>query len=247
MVIIPAIDLLDGRCVRLLRGNYAESTEYDYDPVELARRFEKMGVRRIHLVDLNAARGDGSNNREVIAAVRKAVQVTVEVGGGIRTDRDVEELMGAGVDRLIVGTVLIRDPDTVARWADSYPNTFVAGIDARNGEVRISGWEEGSAMSDTEAARLAREVGAVSIIYTNISRDGTLEGPDIENSLMVADAAGLPVIVSGGVRSDEDFRDIEKVSSHRIAGVITGKALYEDKIDIEKLASAYNSEEFEVW
>jgi phosphoribosylformimino-5-aminoimidazole carboxamide ribotide isomerase len=247
MVIIPAIDLLDGRCVRLLRGDYAESTEYEHDPVELARRFEEMGVRRIHLVDLNAARGDGSNNREVIAAVRKAVSVTVEVGGGIRGDRDVEELMKAGVDRLIVGTLLIRNPDTVAGWAAKYPNTFIAGIDARDGEVRISGWEEGSAMSDTEAARLAKEVGAVSIVYTNIERDGTLQGPDIENSLMAADASGLPVIISGGIRKNGDFQDIEKMSNRRIAGAITGKALYEGKINLPELAAVYSRDEFEVW
>lgn len=249
MLVIPAIDLLDGKCVRLFRGNYSRSTEYDYDPVALAQRFHEMGVRRIHLVDLNAARADGGNNREIIARIRKSVpdSVTVEVGGGIRSEKDVDELIQAGADRLIVGTVLIKQPDLVAKWTERHPGIFIAGIDARDGEVRISGWEEGSAMSDTEAARLAREAGAISIIYTNIQRDGTLQGPDTENSLMVADAADLPVIVSGGIRSEADFAEIARVSAGRIAGIITGKALYEEKIDVARLAERYNTSEHEVW
>lgn len=247
MLIIPAIDLLEGACVRLYKGDYSDSTEYNYDPVELARSFEEMGVRRLHIVDLNAARGDDKNNREIIRAVRRAVGMAIEVGGGIRTLQDVDELLEAGVDRLIVGTMLIRDPDTIAAWTDRYPGRIIAGIDAHEGEVRISGWEEGSAMSDTEAARLARETGAVSIIYTSIQRDGTMQGPDIENSIMVADSSGLPVIVSGGIRRAEDFSDIEQVAADRVAGVITGKALYEKAIDLPELAGKYNSSHFEVW
>ncbi len=246
MTIIPAIDLLDGKCVRLYRGDYDRSTEYKLDPVEVAKQFFKEGARRIHLVDLNAARsgaGDrATDNRKIIAAVRATVpEAVLEVGGGIRTTQDVENLKEIGVDRLIVGTVLVKNPDLVAQWAARYPNTFIAGIDARDGEVRISGWEEGSAMTDTEAARIARESGAVSIIYTNIERDGTLQGPDIENSLMVADAGGLPVIVSGGIRGPEDFEEIQKFSADRIAGVITGKAIYEQRIKLSDVIAAYQS------
>jgi len=247
MLVIPAIDLLDGTCVRLYKGDYGNSTAYDYDPVKLAADFEKMGIRRIHLVDLNAARGDGTNNRSIIAAIRKSVSITIEVGGGIRAEKDVEELTEIGADRLIIGTMLIRNPDMIADWAGKYPGKIIAGIDAHSGEVRISGWEEGSAVSDTEAARLAREVGAISIIYTSIQRDGTMQGPDIENSLMVADASGLPVIISGGIRSNSDFSEIEEIESSRIAGVITGKALYEGQVDLEKLAGQYNDDNFEVW
>ena len=246
MTIIPAIDLLDGKCVRLFRGDYGQSTEYALDPVEVAAQFFSDGARRIHLVDLNAARsgaGDRTtDNRKIIAAIRATVpEAIVEVGGGIRTTQDVENLKEIGVDRLIVGTVLVTQPDLVEQWAARYPNTFIAGIDAKDGEVRISGWEEGSAMTDTEAARIARESGAVSIIYTNIQRDGTLQGPDIENSLMVADAGGLPVIVSGGIRGPEDFEEIRRISSDRIAGVITGKAVYEKRINLAEVIAAYQS------
>lgn len=246
MTIIPAIDLLDGKCVRLYRGDYAQSTEYKIDPVEVAAQFVREGARRIHLVDLNAARGGatdrGSNNRKIIAAIRATVpEAVIEVGGGIRSAQDVEELKGIGVDRLIVGTVLVRRPELVEQWAARYPETFIAGIDAKDGEVRISGWEEGSSLTDTEAARLAREAGAVSIIYTNIQRDGTLQGPDIENSLMVADAGGLPVIVSGGIRGMQDFEEIKQISADRIAGVITGKAIYEQRIKLSEVIGAYQS------
>ncbi|HDQ14555.1 MAG TPA: 1-(5-phosphoribosyl)-5-[(5-phosphoribosylamino)methylideneamino]imidazole-4-carboxamide isomerase [Sediminispirochaeta sp.] len=247
MIFIPAIDLLDGACVRLLQGDYGKSTRYEHDPVALARRFEEMGVRRLHLVDLNAARGEESNNRRIIKEIKKSISIPIELGGGIRDKEDVNELIELGVDRLIVGTVLVRDPERVARWSSRYPGRFIAGIDAKDGEVRVAGWEEGSAMSDTEAARLARELGVASIIYTNIQRDGTLQGPDIENSLMVADASGLPVIVSGGVHRESDLAEIQKASSGRIAGVISGKALYENKIDPLKMARKYKKEEFEVW
>ena len=246
MTIIPAIDLLDGKCVRLYRGDYDQSTEYELDPVEVARQFFQDGARRIHLVDLNAARsGDGdraTDNRKIIAAIRASVpEAIVEVGGGIRTTQDVENLKEIGVDRLIVGTVLVKQPELVEQWAARYPNTFIAGIDAKDGEVRISGWEEGSAMTDTEAARIARESGAVSIIYTNIQRDGTLQGPDIENSLMVAEAGGLPVIISGGIRGPQDFEEIRKFSTDRLAGVITGKAIYEKRINLAEVIAAYQS------
>jgi phosphoribosylformimino-5-aminoimidazole carboxamide ribotide isomerase len=282
MTIIPAIDLLGGKCVRLYRGNYDQSTEYKHDPVELAKQFVREGARRIHLVDLDAARRgssgnqregshnaptsgptggpnnptttitttatpthdteEGFNNRKIIAAIRAAVpDVTIEVGGGIRTTQDVEELKKIGIDRLIVGTVLVKQPELVEQWAARYPDTFIAGIDAKDGEVRIAGWEEGSALTDTEAARLARESGAVSIIYTNIQRDGTLQGPDVENSLMVADASGLPVIISGGIRGPEDFEEMRHISIDRIAGVITGKAIYENKIKLAEVIAAYQS------
>jgi len=248
MTIIPAIDLLDGKCVRLYRGNYDRSTEYKHDPVELAERFVSAGARRIHLVDLDAARSGSTDrstgNRRIIAAIRAtAPQVTIEVGGGIRCAQDVDELKEIGVDRLIVGTILVKQPEMVEQWAARYPDTFIAGIDAKDGEVQISGWEEGSALTDTEAARLARESGAVSIIYTNIQRDGTLEGPDIENTLMVAEAAGLPVIVSGGIRGPEDFEEIAQISSERIAGVITGKAIYEERVDLAEVIAAFQSPE----
>jgi phosphoribosylformimino-5-aminoimidazole carboxamide ribotide isomerase len=239
MTIIPAIDLLDGQCVRLYKGDYSRSTVYERDPVETARAFVDAGVRRIHVVDLNAARADGTNNRKTISRIRRSVDALIEVGGGIRSGSDIEELAGMGIDRLIVGTSLVRDPDMVGEWAQSYPGRIIAGIDARDGLVRISGWESGSELNDTDAAQLAARIGAVEIIYTNIEKDGTMEGPDIERSVHIARSSGLPVIVSGGIRGTEDFQAVARWEHEGLLGAIAGKALYEGKIELGELVKAY--------
>jgi len=242
MLIVPAIDLLGGRCVRLHQGDYAQAETYDLDPVEVARGFVAAGARRIHLVDLDAARTGAGTNRAVIGAIRRAVDVTIEVGGGIRTDDDVEALLAQGVDRLVVGTVLVKDADRVARWVSQFGAKFVAGIDARDGEVKVSGWEEGSTVRDIDLAACCRSLGLISLVYTNIARDGTLGGPDLERTLLVAEAAGLPVILSGGIASWADFEAIQKADHPLLAGVITGKALYKNRIDLAEVIAAFQND-----
>jgi len=240
VIIIPALDLLDGGCVRLARGDYNEAVRYqDTDPVRRARLFEEAGMRRIHIVDLDAAKGEGRNNRALIRQIRGAVSCRIEAGGGIRTEKDVEELLKAGVDRLVLGTVLVRDPDSAAAWMRRYGKKFIAGIDAYDGEVRISGWREGAAMRDTELARQVAEMGAVSIIYTNIARDGMLSGPDIERTLSVGMAAGIPVILSGGVSGPGDVREAAERGKGIIRALIAGKAVYEGRLDLAELALEY--------
>ena len=234
MTIIPAIDLLEGRCVRLYKGQYDQSRVYDRDPAATAAEFVRQGAERIHLVDLGAARG-GENNREVIRAIRKAVPAVIEVGGGIRSEADVEELLELGVDRLIVGTVLAREPRKVEGWVKAYGRVFIAGIDALEGRVKVSGWEEGSGLSDTELARQAADLGIISIIYTNIDRDGTLEGPDLESTRRIARESGLPVILSGGISGPADLEAVcsgPEARKEGIRGIITGKALYEGRLDL---------------
>ena len=240
MTIIPAIDLLDGHCVRLYKGDYSRSTVYERDPVETARNFADAGVGRIHLVDLNAARSDGTNNRGTISRIRAAVDATIEVGGGIRSGSDVEELADMGIDRLIVGTSLVEDPDSVEEWARRYPGRIIAGIDARDGLVRISGWESGSELTDSDAAELAAGIGAVEIIYTNIERDGTMEGPDLERSVRIARSSGLPVIVSGGIRGKEDFEAVARREHEGLLGAIAGRALYEGKFELGELVRVFS-------
>jgi phosphoribosylformimino-5-aminoimidazole carboxamide ribotide isomerase len=234
MTIIPAIDLLDGACVRLYQGKYDASTIYERDPLATAQRFEAAGATRIHIVDLDAARGSRSGNRRIIARIRRAVNAVIEVGGGIRSDEDARELIELGVDRLVVGTVLVRDPQRLTRWAQKFPGKIIAGIDARDGEVRISGWEEDTAMTELRAAEIAAEVGAVSIIYTDIGRDGTMNGPNIAGCRSIAEHSDLPVIVSGGVRGAEDFELLSAEDPLRLPGIITGKALYEQRFDLEQ-------------
>jgi phosphoribosylformimino-5-aminoimidazole carboxamide ribotide isomerase len=242
MLVVPAIDLLDGRCVRLHQGDYAQAETYDLDPVEVARGFAAAGARRLHLVDLDAARTGAPTNRAVIGAVRRAVDITVEVGGGLRTDEDVRALVDLGVDRLVVGTALVRNPDRVADWVARFGARFVAGIDARDGEVKIAGWEEGSALRDIDLAAQCRALGLLSIVYTNIARDGTLGGPDLERTLLVAEAAGLPVVLSGGIASLADFDAVRRADHPLLAGVITGKALYRNRIDLAEVIAKYQDD-----
>ncbi len=242
MLVVPAIDLLGGRCVRLHQGDYAQAETYDLDPVEVARGFVAAGAKRIHLVDLDAARTGSPTNRPVIGAIRRAVSVTVEVGGGLRTDDDAQALIDLGIDRLVVGTTLVKDPDAVARWVARFGSVFVAGIDARDGEVKVSGWEVGSTVRDVELAARCRALGLISLVYTNIARDGTLGGPDLERTLVVAEAAGLPVVLSGGIASLADFEAVRRANHPLLAGVITGKALYKNRIDLAEVIAQYQDD-----
>ena len=239
MIIIPAIDILEGSCVRLYKGNYDESTIYTSDPVEMAKQLAGSGCERLHIVDLDAARGRGKNNRNIIREIRENVDIVIETGGGIREEKDVEELLLIGIDRLILGTVFAKNPEIAAIWTEKYGNHFIAGLDALNGEVKISGWEEGSSLTDTFLAEEAAKNGIISIIYTNIDKDGTLEGPDIENSIRIAEVSKLPVIISGGISSENDFMRISELNHPGISGVITGKAIYENRIDLQKAIYKY--------
>jgi phosphoribosylformimino-5-aminoimidazole carboxamide ribotide isomerase len=244
VIIIPAIDLLGGACVRLRQGDYNEAVRYaEEDPVSRARRFEQAGIRRIHIVDLDAVKGEGGNNRGLITRIRAAVSCVIQAGGGIRSEKDVEELLEAGVDRLILGTILVREPQTAGAWVRRYGKRFIAGIDAKDGEVRISGWKEGSSLKDTEFVKKLVQMGVVSIIYTNIARDGMLGGPDIERTLAVGRAGGIPVILSGGISSEEDIREAALRAANIIPALITGKAVYEGRLNLAALVREYSQDE----
>lgn len=234
MLAIPAIDILSGACVRLYQGEYASATSYSEDPASVAASFERTGAPRIHIVDLDAARGGGKDNRDTVRRIRETVKAVIELGGGVRTEADVVELLDMGIDRLVVGSAFVRDPQLVEDWIRRHGRRIIAAIDAREGTVRVDGWETDSSLSDVAVARRAREAGAISIIYTNIKLDGTLTGPDVEGSLRVADASGLPIVVSGGVGGIEDLQQIAGRDDSRIAGVIVGKALYEGRVDLRQ-------------
>ena len=231
MIVIPAIDLLDGRCVRLHQGSYTERTVYDADPVETALSFHEAGAERLHLVDLDAARGSG-DNRSVIRRIRSAVPGVLEVGGGVRTRSAVEELLDLGIDYAIVGTVLAREPDSVAAWVAALGSRIIASIDARDGRVRVSGWQEGTDIAAADLARRAGEMGLAAVEFTNIDRDGTLRGPDVESTLAIAAATSVPVVLSGGVSRTEEIEVVLRRAKNRLAGVIVGRALYEGHFDL---------------
>jgi phosphoribosylformimino-5-aminoimidazole carboxamide ribotide isomerase len=247
MLLIPAIDLLDGRCVRLLRGSFSQATRYDADPVETARSFADLGARWLHVVDLDAAEGRGKDNRDVIGRIRAAVSARLEVGGGVRTEQDAGRLLALGVDRIVLGTVLVRSPLLASEWIARLGSRFVGGIDARDGRVKIAGWSADAGVSDVEAAANLSGLGITGLIYTSIARDGTLGGPDVPRTNAAARAAGLPTILSGGIGSAADVETAAAEADPLVAGIILGKALYEGRVDLGALIRRFPQESRSRW
>ena len=232
MDLFPAIDLRGGRCVRLVEGDFAQETVYGDDPVAVARSFADAGARWIHVVDLDAARSGDPVNRPVVAAVAAAVgpAVSVQTGGGVRTLADADELLGAGVARVVIGTAAVEDPGLVRRVAERWPGRVAVGLDHRGGEVRLRGWTEGAGRRVEELVPAAVASGATAVVVTDISRDGRLTGPDVAGLAALVAATGAPVIASGGVSSLDDVRALAAIEG--LAGVIAGKAIYEGRLDI---------------
>ena len=227
MDLYPAIDLLDGRAVRLYQGDYARETVYNDDPIAQAKEFAAAGARWIHVVDLDAARTGAPRNRDVIAAICDAVDVPIQTGGGVRSEAAADALFDLGVTRVVLGTAALEDPELVRLLASRHP--VAVGLDARGREVAVRGWEEGSGQDLLDVARGFADAGVEALIVTEIGRDGTLEGPDLDGLGEVLEATELPVIASGGVGSLADIVALNALRSagRRLSGVIVGRALYE--------------------
>jgi len=235
MIVIPAIDLKNGLCVRLLQGRKSEMTVYNEDPVAVARAFAAAGAEMIHVVDLDGAFAEGeSPNRAVVRQIIKAVDVPIEFGGGIRTIEDVRQLCDAGVTRVVVGTMAAEQPDMLVKFVDEFPEKICVGIDARDGRVMTRGWETATPLMAVDLARSVAECSVERIIYTDIARDGALVGPNIEQTLAVAEAANVRVTASGGVSSLDDIKRLRDTGDARVDSVIVGKALYEGKFKLEE-------------
>ncbi len=247
MLLVPAIDLRAGRCVRLLQGSFSETTRYSADPVATAQGFEQSGARWIHVVDLDAAEGKGAENLRVIERIRGAVTCAVQAGGGVRTREQAARLIDLGIDRVVVGTTLIRSPALVAEWTAALGPRFAAGLDARDGRLRVAGWTEDADRTDTDVAAGLLSLGITWLIYTNISRDGTMAGPDSERTAAAARAAGLPTILSGGIGSEEHVDQVAERRDPLVVGVILGRALYESRIDLGRLCRRYPQGELSGW
>jgi phosphoribosylformimino-5-aminoimidazole carboxamide ribotide isomerase len=230
VLLYPAIDLRGGRCVRLHQGDYAQETVYGDDPVAVAKGFEAAGAPWIHVVDLDAARGQGSN-REIVTAVADAVSIPVQTGGGVRDG----SLLDAGVARIVLGSVAVDDPGTAADLAAAHGSGVAIGLDHRDGELRTRGWEQGSGVQLLDALAWPEFIGVAAFIVTNIARDATMEGPDLHGLHLAVEAAASPVIASGGVGSLDDIRALKDVG---VAGVIVGKALYEGRFTVEEAVAA---------
>jgi phosphoribosylformimino-5-aminoimidazole carboxamide ribotide isomerase len=231
--LIPAIDLLGGACVRLSQGRYDAAIVYERDPAVQAIRFAAHGIRRLHVVDLDGARAGRPVNAAAVSEIIDAVgDLPVQLGGGIRSLVAVELALASGVDRVVLGTVALRDPGLVRAAAARYPGRIVVGIDARDGCVAVQGWSESSNCPAIDLARRFEDAGVAAIVHTDIARDGMLEGPNFEETAALADAVGIPVILSGGVSSVDDLIRAAALEARGVAGAIVGRALYTGAVDL---------------
>lgn len=233
MDIIPAIDILEGRCVRLYQGDYQQSEVFSDDPLEVARRWYDDGARYLHLVDLDGARSGEPQNLKVIEAIARSVPVHVQVGGGLRNRNSMLTMLGAGVSRIILGTVAVEAPQLVADICAEFPGQVLAGIDAKEGKVAIKGWLNTSSVLATDLAQRMAKIGIAGIIYTDIYRDGTLQGPNLEALRHLAQTVNVPIIASGGISSVEDLLNLLQLEPLGVRAAIIGKALYVGNIDLK--------------
>ncbi|WP_250122393.1 1-(5-phosphoribosyl)-5-[(5-phosphoribosylamino)methylideneamino]imidazole-4-carboxamide isomerase [Chroococcidiopsis sp. CCMEE 29] len=238
MDVIPAIDLLEGRCVRLYQGDYERSQVFNDNPADVARQWVEQGASWLHVVDLDGAKTGKVVNRSAIAAILQAVSVPIQVGGGLRDRHSVAQLLDLGVQRVILGTVAVEQPQLVAELCQEFPGQIVVGIDARNGRVATRGWLETSEVLATELALQMQGLGAAAVIYTDIHRDGTLQGPNLEALRELATAVSIPAIASGGVSSITDLLSLLALAPLGVTGVIVGRALYTGDISLKEALQA---------
>ncbi|NAZ35462.1 1-(5-phosphoribosyl)-5-[(5-phosphoribosylamino)methylideneamino]imidazole-4-carboxamide isomerase [Rubellimicrobium sp. CFH 75288] len=236
MILYPAIDLKEGRAVRLLRGDMAAATVFDDDPAARAAAFAAAGARWLHLVDLDGAFAGRPRNAPAVEAILRAVAIPVQLGGGIRDRATAEAWLEAGVARVILGTAAVEDPDLVRTLARAHPGRVAVGIDAREGRVATRGWVEETGATVADLARAFEDAGIAAIVYTDIARDGAMEGPNVEATAALARAVSVPVIASGGVSSLEDLLALQGAGG--IAGAIVGRALYDGAVDLGRALEA---------
>jgi phosphoribosylformimino-5-aminoimidazole carboxamide ribotide isomerase len=235
MLVIPAIDLKAGRCVRLYQGDMHQATIYSDDPIATARRWQNEGAERLHVVDLDGAIAGAGINTTVIEQICRALTIPVQVGGGIRDLDAIERLLSRGVARVILGTIAYRQPEVVATACERFPGYITVGIDARAGKVAVQGWTEATELDALTLAERCADVGVSELVYTDIARDGTEQGVNLAATLALARAVSLPIIASGGVASLRDIERLVPLESEGIVGVIVGRALYTGAV---KLAEA---------
>jgi phosphoribosylformimino-5-aminoimidazole carboxamide ribotide isomerase len=231
MILIPAIDLKDGRCVRLEQGDMSRATIFNADPAAQAQTFEAQGFCYLHVVDLDGAFAGKPMNAEAVDSILAAVKLPVELGGGIRDLATIEAWLAKGVARVIIGTAAVRDPALVRAAARAYPGRIAVGIDARDGYVAVEGWATTAAITARELGRRFEDAGVAAIVYTDIARDGVLRGLNIAGTLALADVVSIPVIASGGLASLEDVERLLEPDCARLEGAITGRALYDGRLD----------------
>lgn len=242
MILFPAIDIRNGRCVRLTEGKFECETVFAEDPAEMAVRWADAGAEYLHVVDLDGALAGQSSNTEVIKRILAKVKIPVQVGGGIRTLANIENMLALGVTRVILGSVAVRNPELVREACQKFPGQVVVGIDAKNGEVAVEGWGIGGGIGAEELAKKMAAVGVEHIIFTDISRDGMLAGVNVEATAELAKTSGIKVIASGGVASLADIKALQAREADGIEGCIIGKAIYTGALDLKEALAALKEE-----
>ena len=242
MILFPAIDIRNGRCVRLTEGKFECETIFAEDPAEMAVRWADAGAEYLHVVDLDGALAGQSSNTEVIKRILAKVKIPVQVGGGIRTLANIENMLALGVTRVILGSVAVRDPELVREACQKFPGQVVVGIDAKNGEVAVEGWGIVGGIGAVELAKKMAAVGVEHIIFTDLSRDGMLSGVNVEATAELAKASGVKVIASGGVSSLADIKALQAHAADGIEGCIIGKAIYTGALDLKEALAALKEE-----
>jgi len=232
MLVIPAIDLKEGRCVRLLQGRESDATVYSDDPAATAVKWASMGAKLLHVVDLDGAFTGSQRNLESIISIRKAISIDIEVGGGIRDMSRIDQLLSLGINRIILGTVAVEKPELVKEACAKYPGRVLVGIDAKNGDVAVKGWVEVTSVKAKDLALRMQDIGSAGIIYTDIARDGMLSGPNVDAMREMVEGLNIPVIASGGISSITDIRNLLLITG--LWGAITGKAIYSGAIDLKE-------------
>ncbi len=233
MLVIPAIDLKNGQCVRLKQGQFDDVTVFGNDPVQIAKRWQAEGAEWLHVVDLDGAVGRSPKNFDVIRAIVKSVRIPVQVGGGIRNPETISKYLEIGVARVILGTIALANPRLVIDAANKYPDRIALGIDAKEGKVAMEGWTKLSSRSPLEIARSFSDYPISAIIYTDIHRDGMLSGVNVEGTKRLAEGIPIPVIASGGVATLDDIKSLLPLESVGVIGVITGRAIYSGTLDLK--------------
>jgi len=241
MIIFPAIDIKGGKCVRLLKGDFKNITHYDKSPIDQAKEFCSLGFNNVHLVDLDGALGKISNNTNIIKEIAKINKIKIQIGGGIRTLDHIKKLIDLGVDKVIIGTAAIDNIDFLKLACDKFNNKIALSLDVRKGYIALSGWKKQTNILASDYIKKIESINISRIIYTDINKDGTKTGPNLQDTVNLSNLTKIPVVVSGGVSSIDDVVNIQKNEFKNIEGIIIGKAIYDGNINIKELKKYYNA------
>ena len=241
MKIFPAIDIKDKRCVRLIKGDFDNKTEYEMSPMEQAGKYKEYGFKNLHMVDLDGALTGETVNLNIIQEIVKKFDLKIEVGGGVRSIDSIKKYTDVGVEKVIIGSAAIKDKNFLEEACDKFPNQIALGLDAKDGYLSVSGWKENSNKLTLDFLKEVNDLGISRLIYTDINQDGMKQGPNFDETFKVADTSNCPVIISGGVSSIDDIKKAKELNNKNIEGIIVGKAIYDGDINLDELVKELNA------